>query len=94
MATARKRGNVMAMDPDPYMKRMLHYRERHSGWYIFRAIYIGVYLLLVGFILMFREALNFSITFSAGVSLVILALMVMLYGFVASLHLKLMKKYG
>lgn len=76
------------------MKRYLHYREKHSGWHIFNAVYWGIYILIVGLILIFESSLHYTTTISAGVSLVILAVMLVVYGFASALHLKFMKKYG
>ena len=83
--------NVISIDPDMYMKRMLHYQEKNSGWYVFRAIYIAIYLLILSGMLI---TLHYSTQLLLGIALVILALMIVVYGFVASLHTKLMQKYG
>lgn len=84
----------MAVDPEPYMRRMLHYRERHSGWYIFRSAYWGVYLFLIGILFMVQSTESFPVGFTFGISMVILAVMLVIYGFATALHNKLMKKYG
>ena len=91
---ARESRSDEAARHEVHMKRMLHYRERHSGWHIFNALYWGIYLFVVGAILVFQTTLNYTLTLTAGVSLILLAVMVVVYGFVKSLHLKLMKKYG
>ncbi|MCL5100795.1 MAG: hypothetical protein M1122_02480 [Candidatus Marsarchaeota archaeon] len=83
--------NVVVIDPDLYMKRMLKYQERHSGWHIFRAVYTALYLFIVAVVLI---TANYSVQTLVGISLLVLALMIIVYGFVASLHLKLMEKYG
>jgi len=76
------------------MKRMLHYRERHAGWHIFNSLYWGIYIFIVGAILVFQTQMHYTLTLSAGISLIILSIMVIVYGFVRALHGKLMKKYG
>ena len=35
--------NVISVDPDLFYKRMLHYKEKHSGWEIYKAVYWGIY---------------------------------------------------
>ncbi len=89
-----ERKTVVLVDPDLYMKRMLHYNERHSVWYIFRSIYVAIYLFIVGALLISQTTLHYGYDVLAGISLVVLALMVVVYGFVVSLHNKLMVRYG
>jgi hypothetical protein len=79
---------------DARMKRMLHYRERHAGWHIFNSIYWGIYIFFVGTILVLQQALHYTTTVTLGVSLIVLSLMVIIYGFVRALHGKFMKRYG
>lgn len=76
------------------MKRMLHYRERHSGWYIFRSVYWAVYVFVIGYLFIAESVQNLPVGFMAGSALVILSVAIVLYGFASALHLKLMKKYG
>lgn len=85
---------VITIDPDLYMKRMLHYREKHSAWYIFQSLYWGIFLFLAGFTLVLKDVLNYSLALTLGIILIILSLMVILYGFVTALHMKLMKRYA
>ena len=75
-------------------KRHLHYQERHSGWHIFRALYAGIYLFIIGVILATLVPGTLSYTFYFGWALILLALFVVVYGFTTSMHLKLMKKYA
>ncbi|MGC8479349.1 MAG: hypothetical protein ACP5M9_01630 [Candidatus Micrarchaeia archaeon] len=82
-------GNINA-----HMKRMLHYKERHSGWHIFQSVYWGIFLFVFGIILILQPTLGYTVEFAAGLVLIILSLMVVIYGFVIALHLKLLKKYG
>jgi len=76
------------------MSRMLHYRERHAGWHIFNSVYWGIYLFFLGSILVLQQALHYTLTITAGVALIVLSLMFIIYGFVRALHGKFMKKYG
>ncbi len=76
------------------MKRMLHYHEKHGGWHIFNSVYWGIYLFFVGAILVLQGALHYTLTITAGVSFIVLSLMVIIYGFVRALHGKFIKKYG
>ncbi len=90
----KQREQAVLIDPDLYMKRMLHYKERHAGWYIFQSIYWAMYLFITGIIFMMQSSQYYPIAFTAGSALVLLAVMVVLYGFVNALHNKLMKKYA
>ncbi len=87
-------GSSTAMSPEAHMKRILHYKERHSGWHIFNAIYWGIYLFVFGMILILQPTLGYTVIFAIGLSIIILSLMLVIYGFVTALHVKLMKKYG
>ncbi len=93
MVEKRAKENVV-LDPEPYMERMLHYKEKHSGWYIFQSIYVGIYLFIVGLLFILQDKLGFNTNYTLGTSFVVLSLMVIVYGFVMSLHTKLMKRYG
>lgn len=85
---------AMVVDPDLWMKRMLHYQEKHSGWIIFGSIYWSIYIFLIGIFLVSYVRLGFTLPIFLGVSLFVLAIMVIIYGFTRSLHLKLMERYG
>lgn len=85
---------VVVVDPELYMKRMLHYRERHSVWHIFKSVYWAIFIFLVGSIFMAQSFQGFPVVFTLGLSLVILSVFVLVYGFATALHTKLMKKYG
>ncbi|MGC8495963.1 MAG: hypothetical protein ACP5MX_02035 [Candidatus Micrarchaeia archaeon] len=82
---------IITIDPSIQYTRMLHYKEKHSGWEIFKAIYWSIYILLLGIFV-----LNFNPSFSAfmGWAMVIFAMFFIVYGFSTSLHLKLMRKYA
>jgi len=86
--------NVIVIDPEMQYERMLHYREKHSGWQIFRSIYWGIYVFIIGILLITRVPTPLSMTRFFGWSLTLLALFVIVYGFSVSLHYKLMKKYA
>ena len=91
MARKVVRSAEHSVDP---IERMLHYRERHAGWYIFRSIYWGVYLFIVGVLLVLMDSLNYTTSDVVGTAFILLAVMIVVYGFVEALHNKLMKKYG
>jgi hypothetical protein len=86
--------NVVVIDPQLVVERMLHYRERHQGWHIFRSVYWGIYLLVIGTFLMFYSQLGFTINMFFGSSLILFAVMLILFGLTEALHHKLMKRYG
>ena len=92
--TSSRKQQVIQVDPDLYMRRMLHYNEKQSGWYIFSSVYWSVYLFIVGITLLLQSAAGYSVEVSVGISFVVLALMLIIYGAVSSLHLKLMKRYA
>lgn len=90
---AEKR-NVMTLDPELYFQRHLQYREKHSSWHIFTGIFWGVYLFILGVMLISLVPATLNYTGFFGWALVLLAFFVIVYGFASSLHLKLMKRYG
>ncbi len=75
-------------------RRHLYYQEKHSGWHIFRALYVGIYLFIMGILLatLVPNTLSYQLYFGWG--LILAALFVIVYGFTTSMHLKLMKKYA
>ncbi|MCL5430381.1 MAG: hypothetical protein M1504_02805 [Candidatus Marsarchaeota archaeon] len=97
MAEKVKR-QVMVIDPTLQYERRLKYQEKHAVWEIFKMVYWGIYIFLVGFILLIfdRSAsptpLDLYSFFGWIISL--FALFYILYGFSTSLHLRLMRKYA
>lgn len=86
--------SVVIVDPDLWMKRTLHYQEKHGAWAIFATIYWSIYLLLLSLLLVYYTSIGFSVSSFLGTILFILAIMIIIFGFVESLHYKLMKKIG
>lgn len=82
------------IDPSMFMDRMLHYREMHSGWNIFRFIYWSIYLIVVAIMLIYYTELGFTMTLFFGSIILILAVMLILFGLTEALHNKFLKKYG
>ncbi len=87
-------GNVVTIDPTLAYERMLHFNEKHSGWHIFRALYWGIYVFVLGLILLADVPALVSIPSFFGWTLVLGAIFFIVYGFVTSLHLKLMKRHA
>lgn len=85
---------VVMIDPELQFRRMLHYREKHSGWEIFRALYWGIYVFMLGIILITLVPTKLSVAHFFGWVLTLFAIFLIVYGFSASLHYKLMKKYA
>ncbi len=85
---------VVVVDPKLIMERMLHYRERHHGWHIFRTIYWSIYLLVIATLLIYYYQINFTVPLFFGVAFLLLAIMLILYGLTEALHHKFLKKYG
>ncbi|MCL5239083.1 MAG: hypothetical protein M1286_01245 [Candidatus Marsarchaeota archaeon] len=75
---------------------MLAYNARHGGWIVFRSVYWAIYLLLLGLFLVYYSVNNIAVSLQSflGWAFTILAVMVIIYGAVESLHHKLMRKYG
>ncbi|MDE1856564.1 MAG: hypothetical protein KGH98_00605 [Candidatus Micrarchaeota archaeon] len=85
---------VITIDPSLQYARELHYREKHSGWQIYKAVYWSIYIFVVGLMLATLVPVPMSLNQFIGFALVILALFTIVYGFSESLHLKLMKRYA
>ena len=94
MPTKHSKSNVTIIDPSLWMERMLHYKERHHGWHIFRTLYWSIYLIVVSVLLIYYNEIGFTVTLFFGAALMILAIMLILYGLTEALHHKFMKKYG
>ncbi len=90
---AEKR-NIVTIDPELSYRRHLHYMEKHSGWHIFRAIYWGVYIFVMGILLATLVPYTIRYPIYFGWALILFSLFLIVYGFASALHLKLMKKYA
>jgi hypothetical protein len=75
-------------------RRHLHYREKHSGWHIFTGVFWGIYLFMMGIIMVTLVPNTLSYTGYFGWGLILLSLFLIIFGFTSSLHLKLMKRYA
>ncbi len=91
---AKQKEEAVLIDPDLYMKRMLSFKDKHAAWYIFRAIYVAIYLFMVGMLFMVQSIEQYPMAFTFGTAMVLLSVMIILYGFVNALHNRLMKKYA
>jgi hypothetical protein len=89
-----ERKNIITVDPELFYKRRLHYMEKHSGWHIFRAIYWGIYIFIIGMILATLVPGTISYPLYFGWVLILFSLFLIVYGFASALHIKLMKKYA
>ena len=90
---------VMVIDPTLQYERKLRYMEKHAGWEIFRMVFWGVYIFIIGLILLifYRSAApttQISVYAFFGWALTLFAIFYILYGFSISLHLKLMRRYA
>ena len=89
---------VMVIDPTLQYERRLRYMEKHAGWEIFRMVFWGVYIFIIGLILLifYKQSPTTAINLYAffGWGLTLFAIFYILYGFSMSLHLKLMRKYA
>jgi uncharacterized membrane protein len=86
---------VITIDPSMQYNRQLHFAERHSGWIVFKAVYWGMYLFVLGImLLMLVLPAKIGLYSFVGWAVTILSLFIIVYGFSMGLHLKLMKRYA
>lgn len=85
---------TVTIDPSRQFERKLRYLEKHSGWHIFKSIYWGAYIFIMGLILLTLVPGTVSYSGFFGWALVLFALFYVLHGFAVSSHLKLMKKHA
>ena len=85
---------VITVDPSMQYSRMLHYREKHSGWEIYKAVYWGIYFFILGLLLLSQGTSLSLLSGFFGWALLIFSLFMIVFGFASALHLKLMKKYA
>ncbi len=88
----KEKPSVITIDPSLQYERMLHYKEKHSGWIIYNSVYWGIYLFAIGILLVSGTVTSVAGFF--GWALMLLAIFVIVHGFTSSLHLKLMKHHG
>lgn len=91
-APLKKAKSVVTIDPSMEYERMLHFQERHVGWVMFRAVFWGVFIFIVGLLVLVHIGSTFE-TF-VGWVIIIFSIFFMIFGFAMALHLKLMKKYA
>jgi hypothetical protein len=91
---AERRTTIITIDPELSYKRKLHYQEKHSGWNIFRGIFWGMYLFIIGIILATLVPATMSVPQFLGWAMILSAFFVIIFGFASALHLKLMKRYA
>jgi hypothetical protein len=89
---------IMVIDPTLQYERRLKYLEKHGGWEVFKMIFWGSYIFIIGMILLifYKTSPTQTISLYAffGWSLIIFAMFYIVYGFALSLHYKLMRKYA
>lgn len=89
---------VFLIDPTLQYERRLKFEEKHAGWRIFQTIFWGIYIFILGLILLLFYKTDTTSTVNLyaffGWALTLFAIFVILYGFSMSLHLRLMRKYA
>lgn len=75
-------------------ERWLRYREKHAGLQVFGCVYWAVYSFVVGFMLLAASYSGVSLVRISGVSAILLAVFLVIYGLVVYMHHKLMKRHG
>ncbi|HVC58588.1 MAG TPA: hypothetical protein VND15_03895 [Candidatus Acidoferrales bacterium] len=73
---------------------MAVYQEKHGAWEVFKTFFWGIYLLVIGVVLTVLVPGVIGFTSFIGLAVVLAALFLIIFGFTASLHLKLVKKYS
>ncbi|MDE1768550.1 MAG: hypothetical protein KGH67_05215 [Candidatus Micrarchaeota archaeon] len=94
MPIEKKNVSTITVDPTLLMNRFLHYRERHSGWYVFRYMYWSIYFIVVSILLLYYGPLNLTLNLFFGTIVLLFAVMLILFGLTESLHHKFLKKFG
>ncbi|MGC8662381.1 MAG: hypothetical protein ACP5RT_01185 [Candidatus Micrarchaeia archaeon] len=89
-----KEKQIIVVDPELWVKRNLNFIEKQSRWHIFTTIYWGIYVLILGSLLVFYSSISINLIYLFGTSLIIFSIMLIIYGFSVALHSKLMKKYA
>ena len=84
----------MRVDNSIDWERKLDYAQKKSGWEVFKYLYWGIYIFVIGGMLDKRRRHGPQPHAVAGWAAVLLAMFLVIYGFVVSLHHKLMKKHG
>ena len=88
------RGSVVRVDNSIDWERKLDYAEKRSGWEIFRYLYWGIYVFVVGCMLVIAGYMSPNPVVFAGWGVILLAVFLVVYGFVTSLHHRLMRRHG
>lgn len=92
-ASSESRKNVIMLDSSMEWARRLHYKEKSSAFELFSAVYWGIYLFAIGaFIVVVGPTI--SVLALLGWAIMLLAIFLMIYGFVISLHHKFLKRHG
>ncbi len=94
MAEKRGAGKVMKIDSSMDWERHLTYREKEAGWTVFRFLFWGIYVFVLGCMLIIAGFTAPNLMIFGGWALVLLAVFLVVYGFVSSLHYRLMRKHG
>lgn len=85
----------MNMEPNPEWDRLLAYKDKEAGWTVFRHLYWGIYLFVIGGILVVAGiSARPNLLIVGGWSIILFAVFLVVYGFVASLHHRLMRRHG
>jgi hypothetical protein len=93
-APSKERGSLVRIDSSIDWDRKLKYMEKQSGLAVFRSIYWGIYVFMIGFMVLLLNAGLISVTALVGWAVTVLSMFVIIYGFVMSLHFKFAKKHG
>jgi hypothetical protein len=85
---------TVEIDPSMQIKKHAHFREKQSGWEVYKAVYWGIYIFLLGVLMLTAVPKVLNTVGFMGWSLVLFSMFVIIYGLVLQLHLKLMKRYA
>ena len=87
--------SIITLRPkEHWPKRKLEYKEKHAGWEIFRYLYWGIYVFVIGCMLVIAGYTMPNLIVFTGWAVILLAVFLVVYGFVTSLHHRLMRRHG
>ncbi len=75
-------------------ERWLSYREKHASLNVFACVYWAIYALVVGFMIIATAYNGANLVVIVGLSMVLFAFFLVIYGLVIAMHHRLMRKHG
>ncbi len=88
------RGSPVSAESNAMWERKLAYKEKEVGLELFKCIYWGIYIVVIASVLITSGYSNPNPMVFVGWAAVLLAIFLIIYGFVAMLHQKLLRKHS